>query len=327
MDNKITKKRLSNFLAYEWIAIIATVVAVIILWELIFTVSAVKVKEGQRYYFMTDYYVTASKNSEFMGLTNGVLSYDVLEYSSEQVQDASDDMLKVRYDMQEVDSVFSYTNGLTDGTDRAKNVIDNLEVYNYERLYLEAKEYLYQFVLEELKFDQDELSDKEKYSIALNFDNLDKNKIDENFLIRMDGDNRFRSDEEKASGKALERERIEKLINEVKDFEKLIYSEQDIFFNYTRFEQTYQANPSAENERIYNYEISQGRGNAIYGIDLGKLPTNSEKAQASNFFSVEKSANNVVLLVFNLKSYQTDLEYESIAFINQTVRIFSTVLD
>ena len=60
MDAKITKKRLSEMLQYDWIKILGVIVAAIIVWELIFTMTAVRVSNGQN--FKIYYYPTLSAN-------------------------------------------------------------------------------------------------------------------------------------------------------------------------------------------------------------------------------------------------------------------------
>ena len=42
MDNRITKSRLSNYFSYEWILIILVSLLSLLVWELIYTVSAVR---------------------------------------------------------------------------------------------------------------------------------------------------------------------------------------------------------------------------------------------------------------------------------------------
>jgi hypothetical protein len=54
MDNKITKNRLSNFLAYEWIVIIIVCVVLIFVWEIVYTVGAVRLTAGQKFNFYFD---------------------------------------------------------------------------------------------------------------------------------------------------------------------------------------------------------------------------------------------------------------------------------
>ena len=46
MNNKISKRRLSNFLAYEWILMIVVALAAIVVWELIFSFSSVRLKSS-----------------------------------------------------------------------------------------------------------------------------------------------------------------------------------------------------------------------------------------------------------------------------------------
>ena len=58
MDAKITKRRLSEMLQYDWVKIIGMIVVAVVVWELIFTVSAVRVKTGQN--FKVYYYPTTT---------------------------------------------------------------------------------------------------------------------------------------------------------------------------------------------------------------------------------------------------------------------------
>ncbi|MBQ2712075.1 MAG: hypothetical protein IJF71_01730 [Clostridia bacterium] len=49
MENKITKERLNNHIAYDWMKYIAIVLAVIFAWSLIFTVCATRIQPGQQF--------------------------------------------------------------------------------------------------------------------------------------------------------------------------------------------------------------------------------------------------------------------------------------
>lgn len=49
MDAKITKKRLNILLSYDWIKIILVAVAMIVLWSLVFTMTATRVTNAQNF--------------------------------------------------------------------------------------------------------------------------------------------------------------------------------------------------------------------------------------------------------------------------------------
>ena len=49
MDAKITKLRLSRMLSYDWLKIVGTAVGVIIVWVLIFTMTATRITPAQTF--------------------------------------------------------------------------------------------------------------------------------------------------------------------------------------------------------------------------------------------------------------------------------------
>ena len=49
MDAKITKKRLAHMLSYDWVKIIGVIVAAVIVWSLIFTTTATRITNTQRF--------------------------------------------------------------------------------------------------------------------------------------------------------------------------------------------------------------------------------------------------------------------------------------
>ncbi len=331
MDNKITKKRLSVLFSYEWIVIIVVIALVVILWEFIFTVSAVRLSVGQKYKIIYDLDVSASNEKAFVSAVEPYFSYDVIELETEKISDIGTDVLSARLAIQDVDTIFTSTKENVEENEqeevRAKTLIDKYNFYNYERLLLDAKQYLSLF----LKEDFDSCGEQEKLDLVKNFDNLSQEKIDEYFTKRMKGDNRFRTKTEIANGKTLERSRIKRLCGDVADFEKLLSSDiEGLFFRYTKGKQNYDL--ATENSKpnflpVVETEIMQGRENAVYGLNLGKLPVAQNKPQVSQVLKVGENADDLTLLVFDFKSYQPDLQYESITFIVETVRFFSDVLN
>ena len=144
MDNKLTKKRLSDFLAYEWILTLIVAVAAIVLWELVYTVSAVRLTTGQSFKYYFDENVSSLGDGAFYTmLSDDVFSYDVKELSSEQLT-SKYNVLSTRLSVYEGDVIFTDTVENESQPVRAKTLADSYG-YNYERLLSDAEEYVSQF--------------------------------------------------------------------------------------------------------------------------------------------------------------------------------------
>lgn len=345
MDNKITKRRLSDFLAYEWILMLVAAIGVIIALELLYGALAVKLSMGQSFKYYYDENIDTVISGDFRsvleyetGKNGKTFSYDVLELSSENLL-SSYNVLSARLSAKDGDMIFTDTlnDGETDDagydkTVRARTVIDSFQMYTFEGLLTDAQDYLATFLKEGVKTG-DKATDR---VLAVSYDNLDGEKIDANFLKRMKKDNRYRTAESKAAGKVLERERIEKLCDQVKDFNTVmtVGDGLGLFYRYTKYEQIKTAternndNSKETYNTLYLKEIDAGRGNAAYGLKLDKLTGGTD---ASAYFRVlgESTAKNVVLCAFSFKGdpeYTPDLEFERISFINTIIRQCSNIL-
>lgn len=328
MNNKITKKRLSDFFSYEWIIMTVVIVVAIFLWEMLFSAIAVKPTTGQNFKYYIDKNIVCPRNDTFKSglISQKTFSYDVLEVEDEVLGRGGADVLSVRLSASEGDGIITLDEKDAE-FNRAKTIVDLFSVYAFDDLLFDAQDYLSSF----LKDEHLGKTTEEKRALAVNYDNLDQAKIDRRFNSRMKGDNRFRKDDEIAQGKILERERIKKLCGETADFIKVLLINSQNFFTYTKYEQVYQNAIGNTDKQIfkdfYEGEIADGRQNKAYGIYLSTLPTSSSKEKVTSYFSYNNSADGILLMAFNFKSEQPDLQFECISFINYTVRLFSTVLD
>lgn len=86
MDAKINKERLGHLLSYDWIKIILFVVASIVVWSLIFTMTATRITVTQTY-SVVNYYGTqfGAKMNNLFGYVGDVFSYEVIECSTVDV--------------------------------------------------------------------------------------------------------------------------------------------------------------------------------------------------------------------------------------------------
>lgn len=338
MDNKITKKRLSDFLSYEWIKLIIVCVVAVLLWEMVYTVTSVKPTVGQKfkYYFDTSVYGYDTQLNALIE-NEGALSYDVLTFNSEQLSTAYN-TLPTRLTAQEGDIMITdcrenvsaeYEKG---PFVRAKFVIDNYYAYCYEDLLKDAQNYLL------VNFMKDGLTIESAFS-AYNEDYLDIEKISTVFRARMAKDNRFRTESQKTEGVFLEKNRVSKLYKEVIDFAKILALKEvdpDLFLTYTKFDQSliYPGDISLDYwKKEQQKEIDAGRVNMTYALKVDALSKyqdeNSSKENPSKYFVYygEYEAKDVCITVFDFKADQPHLQYETIPFINAIVRSCSTILD
>lgn len=78
MDAKITKKRLEHLLSYDWVKILITAVAFVMIWVLVFSLTATKVTSTERFVVHNYLGVRYGAKSKIYGDTAGY-SYGILE--------------------------------------------------------------------------------------------------------------------------------------------------------------------------------------------------------------------------------------------------------
>ena len=338
MDARITKKRLSENLQYDWIKIIVCVVAVIILWELIFTVSGVRLSAGQEfkvYYYST---MNASSSTKMRAMLDkkGVLSYDVLEKNIETLtKDYEATVLSARVSVSEGDIMF-IDNVLTESSEEYKkqdvrcsssnfrNFINGYSVYDYDSLLEDAKRYL------------------ENFKTNGQFDSA---KIEQSFRKRMKKDNRFRKEEKIQDGIIQETKRLEKLQSEVNAFSYIIekYGDTDLFVNEVYGEYYFFSNLDEANYKSY-IENGTVNGSEMQGqldyykaqLDEGAkkfaINANYLKDGANSIFNLvsvydKTDSSDACICVFNFKSAQPDLQFETISVINEIIRNYSNLFN
>ena len=328
MDNKITKARFSHFMSNFWLLTAVAIAGIIFFWALLFSMTTVKLTVGQKFYYFYDLNFDFSKYEYFRTKVENdkIFSFDVLTFGCQLIDDTN--TITLKNSIYEVDAIFSSTAKFdNDGylESRANFLVDYFNVYSLTELYNANVKYLNKF-----------LKDGEE-SIATDFDyqRLDESKILSNLKKRLAKDNRYRAGEIKNEQEFL---RIQSLVLNLKDFKKILdYGESnDIFYKYTKFEQAkeHPLSPSMKQDYENAYNMQQEKN---YGLILDVLPTNNTKPILSDSFSLtetrlstlteEGKPNHTVLMIFNYLSQQPDLQFETVAFINETVRTFSTLLD
>lgn len=327
MENKITRKRLSDFLSYEWIFMIIIAVCAILGWELIYHVSSVQLTTGQTFKYYYDESVLSVSNSDFINelFKRNTFSYDVIRLNTEMI-DSEKNVLASRLTIQEGDVMFTDIKGIgktekvngveTPVSVRAKAHVDSTGylMYALDDMLEDAKTYLR----------NNFIKDGQDISIA----NIDDAKLERTFRSRMKNDNRFRKEDQIKKGILAEKVRIEKLIENVIYFEEFITNptNENALFKYTKFEQKYQVSTGSIKDTYKEWYDEQEE--KIYGINIGVLDEMGNGVDATRILQLRKPENvgdklskNVVLMVFDFKDYQPHLQYESLSFVCSTIQM------
>lgn len=336
MDNRITKKRLSNMLSYDWIAMIIVSVLVILVWDLLYTTLAVRLSVGQQFKFYCDSSIYG-ENLELIDLCerDNTFSYDVITVNSENL--LSDfNVLGTRLSAQEGDVLITDCKEPADDAEdksiRVKSMVDTHHGYSYEQMLKDAKDYLSGY----MKDGVENAFEVESFDL----ENIDETKVSTKFRARMKKDNRFRKESEIKNGIVLETERIENLYSEVVKFGYLLSLKEthpELFVVYTKYQQTCELQETKDKQEFwYNNglkpEIDAGRGNNVYALKVSALSNfafaEDNKNNPSKYFKLKgtDSAENVVIMVFDFRSYQPHLQYETISFINTIVEDCSNTI-
>ncbi len=333
MDNKLTKKRLSDLLSYEWIFMIIMCIVSIIFWELLYDFGAVKLTAGQNFRYYYDYNIFPSDNAELRReiAEKKTFSYDVLKISSE-VLSADHNVLKDRLSIQEGDVIFADAVGIEDYKAslekgetpkekiRAFSIIDTIDykIGSIDLMLENAKKYLKENTFndgvdEQIVFD------------SYNRDNISEQKVRTLFLNRNGKDNRFRSTSTINQGVEHEIERIEKLYQNVVFMQSFINNPEnsDALIRYTKFSQSYEFTKNTQPNRYEDWvkvEAENQRDNDVYGINLGKLKGGKN---ITNFmqYKFDGGLTDIVIMAFDFTSYQPHLQYESLSLICTTIKI------
>ncbi len=336
MDNKITKKRLSDFIAYEWVAIIVAFAIIVAGWEVFYALFSVRLTPGQKFKYFIDYNVSISNSVEFHEVSTSNFSYDVLDTGSEWLSQAgfSDSFSVLEDRLRSYDGDVIITDSLPVDKPleklnvRSKALIDIYNVYSLNKLLSDARTYVRD------NFFLDAYKNQSIETIDFTQDKIDDDKVAEVFLNRQKGDNRFRTAEQKNSGVQFEKQRIVQLCKEITDFAKFMEyantQQPELLYRYTRFEQSVEVATNENNEaekaqaeQNYQNELNH-RPNEPYGINLEYLTSGT--VNPSRYFKVveKNDAKNLVLMAFDFRILQPHLQYETLSFINSVIREFSS---
>lgn len=145
MDARITKKRLNIFLSYDWIKIILFSLVAILVWSLIFTMTATRITSAQQFTIF-NYFGTHAGSGFNAFADKGIFSYDILEVNATDISDPSTGatILQTRFATHEGDALFLSATQLTD----SKYTLDG-----EEKKYTQLEQFLLNYRYNVARFD------------------------------------------------------------------------------------------------------------------------------------------------------------------------------
>ena len=326
MDAKITKQRLAHLLSYDWIKIIAVCVAAIIVWTLVFSITATRITPAQQFSVIS-YYCNNPLSDDFTDAYNSALygnkkvfSYEVIEGNVHDLTVAGDDwptILEARFTVEEGDVLL--VPDIPDTTVAGQDPITGEAVtYSYLETFLMRGYLARAYKLEEY-FSSLETFLNGYYGGDYENGTLDENKAEAEFRARIErnNDKRFKKEAQIKQGVRDEIARIQKYRDAYIEFQGY---EKAGLVEYTSAKIVY---GEGENDFV------EGK----FGINL--CPDETKMNKLKNYVSyrtvgVDEDGNevqdfitakdmNVALLRFD--GVEKSFEYESLLFVNELIRL------
>ena len=228
MDAKITKERLNRMLSYDWLKIVGAAVAAILVWSLIFSMSATRITPAQQFTAINYAGNVGTVNTNFSktlsnAYVNGVFSHEVIEISEVDIGGNAEygaTLMETRMATSEGDVIF-VPNITNEGIDY------NLSGEKVYETYLQNLVRGYSYRLMNLDLDDEDgfFNRMERYLNHYYDGNyaegtLDEEAVREDFLARIkkNKDKRYKKDAQIEQGVADDIVRIQKYRNALVEF-------------------------------------------------------------------------------------------------------------
>lgn len=336
MDAKITKIRLSRMLSYDWLKIVGTAAALILLWVLIFTMTATPITSAQQF-GVCNYTGNVTFSSDFTksytkAYNDKIFSGEVLELGTVDMPgsgNAAGEVLQARMATEECDVMFvsqannpstAYTQEVVDSV-TGETIKQTLYRYTYLQSFLSN----YRYYLHDLSLDGENSFFKQMENYLNKYytngyedeNSLDEEKIEEDFLARIQRtkDKRYKKQAEIDEG-------LEEAVDRIKKYRQALVS----FYDYlergvvTLTKTTY----VDEEDSRYSFE-------GIYSINL--CPSTDSEERMSSLSSLvgyyttyvadeetgeEKqtlTAKDMNICLFDLNGEEEEFRYEALLYV------------
>lgn len=315
MDAHITKERLGNFLSYDWLKILGTILAAVAVVALLFTMISTRPTEAQQYYVYSYGGLQPAVDATTLGnRLEGKFSYDILDVGAENFENSAmgTAAFTARRGVLEGSAVFvadyaaegeettPFSTLASSGIAHPGEPREELGMFLDARVFLtDCESYLARFFGEDWR-DAPALNEAEVRAC---------------FLARNGNDKRFKTDVQKEAGVKEEQARLEALRENYlyvlsHGFENGIDGENNLL--------------SFATYKTDGYDTAEGHVDREYtvGYSLGKL---SRLNQLYFYYDAEKqqATEKINLLLFNNGVSLTDLKYESMTLLRYLIENYA----
>lgn len=344
MDAKITKLRLSRMLSYDWLKIVGTAAAVIIVWVLIFTMTATRITPAQTF-TVCNYMGNNSLSSGYSKFLNnaykdGVFTGEVLEFSTVDLPtngEYAGQVLEARTATEEGDLMFVSQQPNMDTAYTVEKVDEatgeTVQETLYGHTYLESFLAGYRFQLHDLSLENENsyFNQMERY-LNVYYTNgytdensLDTKKVEEDFLARIKRtkDKRYKKQEQIQKG-------IDEAIDRMQKYQKALVA----FHKYLE--------EGAITLTKTSYVLMEGEKfpfEGTYSINLcpnvetmGKLssvvsyPTTYLTEEGTE--EITASAKNMNVCFFNMNGEEEEFRYEALLYVVELIEsVYEPITD
>lgn len=331
MDAKITKKRLSRMLSYDWIKIIAVVAAAILGWSLIFTTTATRITPAQQFTVFNHTNNVSFGQTRFHDYYNRILdkdvfSYEVLETNVNDLTIANEyagTLLETRVATNEGDVMF-----ISNENDPSTSYKDETTgETKYKMTYMQSFTSAWYAYIADLQSETGFFKSMESYLGEYYGDwtdatTLDRQKAEDHFRARIkkNKDKRFKKKTQIEQGIADEIERLEKYRTALEDF----YSYVDE--GYVSITTVEVPSPYEENATLTRHAINLCPNVDTMGSLKDYVCYPKTYVDENGKEQVKQTAENMHVMLFNMPGVEKGFAYESLLFINDLIQNCCTEL-
>ena len=327
MDAKITKERLSRMLSYDWLKIVGLALGMILVWTLIFTMTATRITPAQQFTAINYFGNISTANTKFSttlgdALKKDIFSYEVLEISEVDVggnTEYGSTLMETRMATSEGDVVF-----VPNITDASIEYELNGEKVNDTYLQRLVRSYGYNLMNLDLEdpagfFKSLETYLNRYYGGDYKAGALDEAAVRADFIARVEKnkDKRFKKTEQIEQGVKDEKARIEKYRDALIEFygyldSGLVTLEKTTVVDYNDGGKVFR-------EGVYSINLCPDRTKMpkLKEVVAYTETVTGENGETQSLLCADNM--NVALVTFN--DVEESFEYESLLYVNYVIRL------
>ena len=328
MDAKITKQRLTRMLSYDWLKIVGVAAALILVWVLVFTMTATRITPAQQF-TVFNYTENATLTDEFYNAYSkahgdGVFSYEVIETNVNDMTTSGEyagTILETRVATDEGDIMF-----VANRPDESTATTNEAGETVYERTQIQTilRAYPTNFYDLDTYFANMKTYLDGYYNGDLVNGKLDEEKVKMDFenRVRANKDKRFKKAEQIEQGKADEVARIQKYRDAYVAFQGYLQA------GLVEFVGVELKNENGEAVISGNYALNicpdESKMNKLKDYTFYYKTEKTTAEDGSEVEEKRKTAQDMSVMFFKMSGVEASFEYETLLFLNYMIELSRT---